>query len=306
MSDWARSLVVLVTAFLAVVATTLGLAFAIVPGPTLPSQGSPEPDTAGGSPDPRALDPDPVEAGGIPGLGGTLTVTGDRTGSFRLTRQAELGGAFGLEGDDGRIIFQGQPAEVSQASFDGLQFFPDPDDCTVSPGNLDDRIGIGFAELECPELTDIRGNGIIGLSGELGMPLNVLAARPFPESGGTLQVGPETWQIGETWLATWAQPVLAGNRQYNLVMADDALEASLGFDYDTQTHELSLAAVRVGEVENPVSDGACQLRRTELGKWSPQITVSELEVACSEVDVPGLGAVPISGTVVVDELAFPR
>jgi hypothetical protein len=185
-SDWFRSITALGAAFAGVVIATLALAALIVSGPT----SVPQPSDAAG-PGPLATAPsDPVVA--IPGLGGELTVTGDRVGTFAFNRSAE-GPGFGLTSDDGRIFFDGSPLAVVQLNLDGLSFFPEPDACTITPGNLTNAIGLGRADLRCDELVDIRGNGEIAISGNLGLPLDLLAVRELPLPGGSVTVGQETW-----------------------------------------------------------------------------------------------------------------
>lgn len=305
MSDWLRSLAVLGMAFVAVVTATLGLAGVVVPGepPTAPVAG------ANGEPEASAT-PMPTDAGWL-GLGGTLAVSGDREGEFRLTRES-LQNRYSLTGDDGRISFEGNPIDVAQLSYDGLEFFPDPEDCTVEPLNLDTAIGVGQAELTCIDLEDIRGNGTISLHGQIGLPVDRLAERTLPLTGGSLEVGPETWIIEEAYLFTWQMPAIAGAPQYNLELADRVTEnaspaiAQLNVSYDIESHALTPATVeRDGEFAT-IPEGACRIEREELGRQNPRTTVVELTISCSEVDVPGLGPVPISGTVVVDEVAWPE
>lgn len=303
MCDWLRSLSLLAMAFATVVVVTLGMAGIVVPGLTATAQapGDGEPADGGASrPGPQAAE------GGIPGLGGTLTVSGDREGTFRLTGES-VEDFYALEGDGGRIVFgDGSPASIEQISYDGWEFFPDEGDCTLTAGNLDNAIGIGFADLACEGLEDIRDKGTIDLAGEIGMPVDRLAARTLPPSGGTLTVGEEVWTIGESHLATWQQPAIAGVSDYNLELDDSDLGTSLNFYYDIETHRLSAATVVRGGEEANVPADVCQLASEELGKHNPRTTVLELTITCPTVDVPGLGSVPIGGTVVVDELQWPE
>lgn len=288
-------------AFVGVTVLTLGLAEVIVPasGAATPGGQPAEPSGSG-----VGLVPEPTD-GGIPGLGGTLTVSGDRQGTLRLTDDS-VEGRYSLIGNDGRVSFSGQPVEVVQVSYDGLEFFPDPGDCAITPGNLDGLIGLGTAELRCDRLTDVRGNGVIGLAGTLGLPIDLLGERTHPPSGGSLAVGDETWTFPEAILLTWNQAAIAGNSDANMLLVDESRGAGLAFRYDIETHQLSLDQVLAAETESPVPDGACSLRRTELGKTNPRTVVAEVRVDCPAVEVPGLGTVPISGTLVVDELQWPE
>ena len=44
-------------------------------------------------------------------------------------------GTYSLVGDRARIVFEGsRPPVVSQVSWEGLEFFPEPDACTITAG----------------------------------------------------------------------------------------------------------------------------------------------------------------------------
>lgn len=301
MQDWLRSLTVLGLAFTTVVAVTIALATVIVPNRVVSSHATES--TAPGATGPAVGRPEVLPA--IPGLGGTLQVTGDREGAFDLTRES-LEGRYSLVGNDGRIAFEGRPLQVAQISYEGWEFFPDPGECTVTPGNLDNRVGIGFAELRCNDLADIRDNGVITIAGTIGLPLDLLADSDLPESGGSVAVGDETWQFAEATLATWPSPVIGGHRSYNMELVDRERGGALNFDYDQMTHALTLATVARGDADSDVPAGACALAREQLGRLNPRTTVVELTIDCPAVDVPGLGVTSITGTVVVDELQWPE
>jgi len=301
MHGWVRSLSVLGGAFGSVVVITLGLAGLLVPERTasaVPAASGPAGGAGPGAP------PDPVA--GIPGLGGTITVSGDREGSFALTRGVQLN-TYALEGGDGRITFESTPVQVSQVSYDGLEFFPEAGQCSMTADNLENAMGIGFAELRCDDLVDVRGGGTVSLSGEIGLPLDLLTVRALPPSGGSLAVGDETWTFEEAILTTWRMPAIAGVSDDNLLLIQHGgPPRSLGFIYDVEARLLALANVGVGNQAHSIPEGACTFDRTELGRHNPQTIVIELTIECPTVDVPGMGFVPIAGVVVVDELQWPE
>lgn len=298
MGDWFRSVSVLGMAFVGVVVLTLGLAAAIVPGTAVSSQGD------DGTPSASAIAREPEVTGGIPEVGGTLTVTGDVDGTFRLTRES-LDGRYSLVGDQGRISFEGVPTEVAQLSYEGLEFFPAPADCSVAPRELDTTVGVGSAVFRCDDLEDIRGDGVISIEGVIGLPVDMLGERSFPASGGSVEVGGETWQFSEALLFTAPLPAIAGAAYYNLELVDEEAGGALNFTYDHLTHRLTLVNVgRDGQgADTPA--GACTLHVRVLGKTNPRTTITELTIHCAAVDVPGLGTVAIDGTVVVDQIDFP-
>lgn len=292
-----RSVTLLGLGFVGVVAGTLGLAALIVPAPASSQQGE------ASSPGASAAALLPAPSGGIPGLGGALAVTGDREGTFVLTRESVEGG-YALVGSQGRIVFAGQPVEVTQLSYDGLDFFPDPEDCTITTGDLDSGAGIGFAELSCVDLADIRETGVITIEGTIGLPVDQLAGRELPLTGGSVAVGDETWSFEFAYLLLWQQPAIAGLSDANMELVDET-QGGLLFSYDIQTHRTSVTGVMRAAETVGIPEGACGLQRAELGRPNPRTTTVELTIECAAVDVPGLGVVPISGTVVVDELEFP-
>lgn len=299
MSDWFRSITALGAAFAGVVVVTLALAALIVSGPPAIPQPS---DVAG--PMPGASAPDPA-IGGIPGLGGELIVSGDLEGSYTFDRTAE-GPGYGVRGDAGRIFFDGSPLSVVQMNLDGMSFFPAPDDCTITPGNLTNAIGLGRAELACEGLSDIRGKGIVDVRGTVGLPLDLLVARELPLPGGSVSVGAESWAFTDATLEAWEMPRIGGRRSYNLELVDEEQGGRLLFTFDTEMRQLALTAVdRRGTVAMVPPDG-CELETDDLGQLNPRTTVLELTVDCAAVDVPDIGTVPITGTVVVERLEWPE
>ncbi len=301
MQGWLRPVSVLGGGFGGVVIVTLTLAGLLVPDRTPSFPAAPSPGQLADEND-RGLDPN----SGLPGLGGTITVTGDREGSFRITREVHHG-TYAIEGEGNRISFSGEPVQVSQVSYEGLEFFPDDGQCSLTTGNLEGAIGIGYADLRCDDLEDVRGGARVSLSGEIGLPLDRLVGRELPESGGTATVGAETWTFDEASLLTWQQPARGGLSDYNLVLEDlGGPPRALSFAYDIETHDLSLANVRVGNTDADVPGGACSFDRSELGPHNPRILVVDLTITCPSVDVPGMGVVAITGSAVVDEIGWPE
>ena len=292
MADWFRSISALGLGFLGVAAVTLGLAGVIVPG----REPAPQAD-GNGAESPAATAPP------LNGIGGELTVTGDREGTLTLQRESQ-GEVYALVGDDARMVVGGEPAEISQISWEGLEFFPEPSDCTITPGALDDQIGVGYAEIRCEGLEDIRDGGTVDLAGHLGLPLTMVGEADLPDMGGSVEVGDDTWSFSEAYLFEFAVNAEPGSEGYNLTLADEDLGTAIRFQYDIQTHRLTLVQVeREGEVaaQDP---GACSLGTEELGRLTPSTAVVELSIDCPAADVPGLGPVPIIGTVIIHEIGF--
>ncbi len=109
-------------------------------------------------------------------MGGVLEVSGDRRGTLTLADHVD-GPGFGLKGGEGRIFFADDPVAVSQLSFEGLEFYPKPSECQITPGGVDGAIGVALARVEWARLTDVRGNGAIAVTGTIGLPANLLGIR---------------------------------------------------------------------------------------------------------------------------------
>jgi hypothetical protein len=293
MADWFRSLTALGAAFIGVAVVTFGLAGIIVPGRAPAAQT--DDDGATGSP--------AATAAALEGIGGDLAVSGDREGTLSLRRESQ-GEVYALVGDDARMVVAGRPAVISQISWDGLEFFPDPADCTITPGALDDRIGVGYADVRCDGLEDIRGGGTVSLAGRLGLPLNMVGEADLPEVGGSIEVGDETWSFAEAYLFEFAVNSGPGTEGYNLTLADEGAGGALRFEYDVFTHALGLAQVERGGEAVAASEVACSLSTEELGRIAPSVAIVELTINCPAAEVPGIGTVPIRGTVVVQQVGF--
>jgi hypothetical protein len=294
MGDWFRSVTVLVMAFVCAVVVTIGLANVIVPG------GASDPQAAGdGGVDGAAASPTLQP---IAGAGGHLAVTGDREGTLSLTRESN-DERYSLVGDAARMVFEGDPPTIVQLSWEGLEFFPEPDDCSIAPGELDDQLGVGYAEVECGGLVDIRGGETITVSGILGLPLTMVGESDLPETGGSVTVGDETWEFVEAFLFTFPVNDGAGTDDYNMELADDG-RGSLRFRYDVQTHRLSVVSVARDGTMSELPPGACSLETEELGRLTPTDAIVELTIDCPAAEVPGLGTVPITGTVIVQQVEF--
>ena len=293
MGDWFRSVTVLALAFVGAVVVTIGLANVIVPG------GATEPQTAAGGNDGGATPAATVPA--ITGIGGNLTVTGDREGTLTVTRESNEG-TYSLVGDAARVVFQGsQPPVISQISWEGLEFFPDPEACTITPGELDDEIGVGYAEIGCEGLADIRGGETVDMAGTLGLALTTIGESDLPPMGGSVTVGDESWEFTDAFLFGFPVNLGPGTEDFNMVLTDEG-NGTLRFRYDVQTHRLTLVNVERDEEASDLDPGACGLETQELGRLSPGVAIVELAIDCPTANVPGLGAVAITGTLVIQQI----
>ncbi|MBW3612851.1 MAG: hypothetical protein KY392_03195, partial [Chloroflexi bacterium] len=284
------------TAFAAVVVFTMGSATAIVPtADGARSSRDATPPASAHAPIPST----PVQPGAV---GGTLVVTGDREGTMVLGRETTQD-RYGLVGANGRILFEGDPPTVARVQYDGLEFFVDPDECTVIPGERHDPSGVAGADIRCEAIEDVRGGGVIGLRGRIGVAADLFGLRgDLPPSGGIVAVGDERLVLEEAQLDLGPRPAIAGEQGFRL--AADA--GFLHLAYDPEGHEISLLGVQLDGPVAEIPDGACSVITRPLGVLNPRVTVVEMTLQCSAVQVEGLGTVPVEGSVIVDVAELPR
>lgn len=271
--SWSKQAV----AFVAGVGVTLAAVFVFIPTVTAPRDHEPGPDV-------------PTR------VGGSLQLSGDHTASVALFRATVVGD--GVEGDGARMLFGRDPVAVSQLSVNGLQFFPEPSECSVTTGAINHAIGIVETDVECSGISEVRGKGVVSVTGTLGLPATLVASRgDLPDSGGSLQIGSETIRFEDARLRTWT---VAGESPYHMELTDDRTGLTLSFSYDHHTHAIALADIARGAEGGTVLPGACAARAEEIGRLSPHDPVVQLSLRCHGVDVPGMGTVGVEGQLVVD------
>lgn len=306
MNDWLRSLAMLTASFAGVVLLTIGLAALIVPAPagSAETPGGASPGSSGTPASPAAIgDLDTIPTA----IGGTLLVTGDREARLLVDREA-TDGQYGLTGDDARIFLGGDPLTVVQMNLDGLSFFPDPDDCEVTPGRFNPAIGVASARVRCQDLADIRDSGVVSVEGIIGVAGDMLGMRgDLPSSGGTATVGDEMLEF--TAAELYVFPIFMVDEADQTNMALDDGETTLLFTYDVQTHGVALAYVQRRDEDDQVlvevPPGACSISSQAIGMVNPRVRLLDMSVRCLAVDLPDVGTVPIDASLIVEEIASP-
>jgi len=311
MKTWAGGITILSAAFVGTVVVTMGLAAMLVPQSiNLPT----EPEASASDAVAVARTPAPIDQ--PPGaIGGVLTVSGDFQGSIELDREdAEIGfefdpeaeiarledGPYQLSGSLGRITFARDPLAVEQIDYEGLSFYPDPEDCAITPGALNPALGIASASLRCEDIADIRDNGMITLDGTIHAAADLLGLRgELPTSGGSIAVGSETLELAEAraLIEPFGFDVATGLA--SLPILNDGMTEGVILTYDSHTHELDVDSIILAEAPIDASE-ACAVARMDIGLLNPRTSVVELAISCDAVDAPGLGAVPVKGSLVVD------
>ena len=304
MKGWSGSLVVLGATFASAVAITVGPALLVVQDRATSTAESTE------TPAPT------IAADAVPtGTGASLTVSGERESTIALDRDAydvsiqpdfERGsarvvfGRYSLRGEAGAIHFVDQPLAVEQIDLDGLAFYPEPDECTITPAQLNSDIGVASARLQCPDLTDIRETGTFTIEGGIALPADLLGMRgDLPPAGGRVEVGGQSIEFSDGRMLVQDVFVVETERQPLFLYGDDDA-SSLGFERDPQTGDFYLTYLVVGEQQFDIADDACDVPTEELGRLNPITTVLELSIQCDELDLGDLGEVAIDATLVVD------
>lgn len=290
-----RSVSVLAMAFVGVVLLTLGMATLILPGASGAIGG--DPSSSGlGSPD----DTPSIPTGRPTAEGGTLAVSGDRPGTFVLDH-ADDAGRYSLVGSDGRIAFDGDPVEVPQVAYDGLNFILDPGACTVAAADQNSDVGVAWADVTCDGITDVRGTATISISGRVGVAMDVLGlVTGLPQIGGSVVFGDRTLEATIAGFRAEPNPRYAFDSDAMQIGGTDPFW-SLSIGWDSESDLLDLTRVSYGADRVDAVPGACEIGYRLVGRYSPRHALAEVTLECASVEVPGLGAVPISGTVVVDQ-----
>ncbi len=304
MRRWSRSLVLLGLTFASTLAITAGLVVIVV-------------QDRGTSFESASETPLPtVAVDGVPaGTGGTLAVSGDRDATFGLdgddygitvSPDFERGFArvafetYELRGDAGTIRFAAEPLVVEQIAFDGLSFYPDPEDCAVTPGELNPAIGVASARLECRGLEDIRGGGTVAMDGAVALPADLLGMRgDLPAPGGRIDAGDATLVFSDGRMLVQNATMETTGREPLFLFGDDE-RSSLGFERDPETGDLFLTYLVIDEEPFDIPDDACGLTTEDLGLVNPRTTATRLSIACDELDLGSHGVVPVEGTIVID------
>lgn len=236
-------------------------------------------------------------------VGGELEVSGDREGTISL--REGYGDRFELASDKARLFFEANPLALDQMSYDGLEFFPDPDACEFTEGQHNEDLGIAAAQMQCPELVDVRENGSISLQGYVAVRADLIVDIDVPNTGGTVRFGDDRWEAYDPSFNLW-QTEVAGAEEMPIGLELFSLEgntASLFFAYDEDTETFSLTQIRYGEEfgeveEIEVDPEACSVTTEELVVVSPQVQYHGMDFSCESVELVDEEQVQIDGSVV--------
>jgi hypothetical protein len=234
-------------------------------------------------------------------IGGEVVMTGARDATITLERQVD-GPTFGLGNAKAKVFFDAHPLVITQMSYDGLAFFPDPEDCAITEGRHNEDLGLAAVRISCPELVDIRDNGSIALEGYAAMPADLVVDLDLPEIGGTMTVGEEVWEINEALLLIGPSFGGSGAGEIGLSLGPEGSDEALFLSYDMDSGSLSPATLLYDGDLHDISGARCDLSTEELMVVNPQVRVLELTIRCEEVGLEGAGSVTIEGTVTYEQI----
>lgn len=234
--------------------------------------------------------------------GGLLEVTGAVEGTITLERTAD-GPTYGLENSKTRVFFESDPLTISQMSYEGFAFFPEPEDCEFTEGEHNEESGLVGVEVSCPELVDIRDNGTITLAGVLALPADLVIEVDTPDTGGTITVGNEEWEVVDPVLLVGPQFHGSNGGAGEITLALNPEEPSKGLSlyYDIEADHLSPGKVSYEGTATDLARDACDIVSETVMVVNPQVEFHELTISCEDVEVPELGTISIEGRVVYEK-----
>lgn len=249
-------------------------------------------------------------------VGGSLEISGDRTGTMALDEATGTGGRFELHEDGsvrigdanapielsgpaGHIRFDSDSAEVTHIAYDGLSIFVDAGECAVTPGAVNETTGLMAALVECPDIADVRGQAVISVAGVIALPAETLLGRgDLPPTGGIVEVDGSTITLDEADVFLDGEPHdETGRISWGVFDADRVSGILLEFDPGLDRWFLrdAFSNEDFATLEEP-----CPIAAEELGRINDYTTVMRLDIDCTEVALEGGGTGSVTGTIVAD------
>lgn len=234
-------------------------------------------------------------------VGALLEITGSREATVILEGTIE-GPSYGIGDSTTRVFFESDPLAIGQMSHDGLAFFPDPEDCELTPGEHDEDIGLIAVTISCLELVDIRDNGSISIEGQLALPADLVIELDLPERGGTVTIGDETIWFGPD-LHLFVGPSFdSGVSELGLTAVSESPPATLVFPYDLESDRVRLGRVGFSGGSTEIGPEECSHEMKELAVINTQAKIVEVTFSCPEIQLANVGQVPIEGTLVFEQI----
>lgn len=311
-----RPILVLFGAAVGVVLAMLALAAVIFPDPppdptasaTVP--GATEPAAPSGASTTTSLSRGPV-IDPTTHLGGTLTVSGDRPGSFTLLGEDSTTSGYTLAGSGDRITFAFEDDGilfVDHVTYDGLDFYLDPGECEIDTGEVNTGLGISTVAVTCPDITDLRDTATVTVEGSVGVASTLTGREDLPDLGGTVTVEGDVDLLLQVEFGTWVQyphqPGIFGGDSVSLHGADGL--PLLGMEENDNGQLALIGFLEAPQVYREVEPGTCLAQTEQLAVASPNVTYHALTLDCAAVPLVEGGTVSIEGSVVVERVPLRR
>jgi hypothetical protein len=233
-------------------------------------------------------------------VGARLEIAGAREGTVDL----EFDG-IALEDSKTKLFFSADPLAVDQLYYDGLTFFPEPDECEFTTGHHNEELGLVAVEMSCPELVDIRDNGSVSVEGRVALPAEWVVELGIPDTGGTITVGNEEWTIiPEVGLTTGDEVIFEPDGHPGMDMYSSDPEKWINLAYDVGSGALFPGTLHYQDDVVDLGSAGCTLQSQVVLALGPQSRYHELTIDCEAVPLPGAGTVPLNGTVTYQEFEF--
>lgn len=249
-------------------------------------------------------------------VGGSLEISGDRSGTMTLDTATGIGGRFELledgnvrirdanapielSGPAGHIRLGSDSGEVTHIAYDGLSIFLDAGECAITPGAVDEATGLMAALVECPDVADLRGQGVITVAGIIALPAETLLGRgELPPTGGSLDVDGTTITFEDADIFLDGEPFEeTGRIGWGMFDADSGSGISL--EYDPEADQFFLGGAFSEETYAGLEE-PCPIVTEELGSINDYTTVMRLDIDCTDVALEGGGTGSVTGSIVAD------
>lgn len=230
----------------------------------------------------------------LSGVGGTIDVTGDTELTIILNPTAtgpSQNGPYRLS-DGGRnwlmLGYDSGRITIGQASIDGGNFFPDPDECDLRVTEKSESLGLARLSVACAEITDVPGTTTVALHGHADVALVAADPDGAYRGGGTLTFTagePAEWEFDE---ATWVTyPGTEYEDEFVVYRCDGEAPTCFGLTFTSSQGQVAEESVVAGDVTYTSASG-CAVDVTELHPLGPDIDYVEIHLDCPDlVDADG-------------------
>ena len=242
-------------------------------------------------------------------VGGSLVISGDRTGTMTLDTASGIGlermpdsGAYApteLQGAAGHLRFDRDTGEVTHIAYDDLSIFLDPDECTITHGAVNEGTDLMVALVECPDITDVRDQAVISVTGVIALPTRALVGRgDLPPTGGSAELDGSAYAFGEVEISLDPQPHDETGRIRDGIIAVDTA-VTIVLEYDPETDQFFVSGFTTG-FDYAEFVELCPIEVENLGRLNDYVTVVRLDIDCADVAVTGGGTRSVTGSIVAD------